>query len=377
MRGFLSAKSLNRTRLLVTRETLVLLLYMAAGAMALNVFMQTRSFEEGSKQFGLAAMLAGEAERPFVYRQLLPIVANFVVERIPAAEREAFVQYHLDRYHLKQRYFEKARYPNKNSEIWTPSYAIAFHVVYVINFLSLLGLAYLLRFLLKRIVRAEEWLALVAPMFFLLFLPLSFMHGNFFYDIPELFFLAGLLLAAVKGKYLWWVLLLPLAVLNKESNVLVPLLYAPVIAITLKGKNKIFFACSAILLSLLGYFYIKNQFFDNLGGTTSWHLWENIRFWLAPGNYFLWHDFYVPMIPFPRGINFLFLGILISLLAFAWRNITPLLKGLLLMALTVNLPLWLAFCYRDEMRNLSFVFLPIFLIASYAFSILVSEKMRP
>ena len=51
---------------LVTKEAIVLLLYMAVSAMVLDTFMQTRSLEEGSPAFGLEKMLEGTAQRPFV-----------------------------------------------------------------------------------------------------------------------------------------------------------------------------------------------------------------------------------------------------------------------------------------------------------------------
>lgn len=101
-----------RIRLLIAREALVLMLFMAISAMTLNVFMQTRSLEEGSPAFGLAAMLNGTAERPYVYRQLLPIAANYVAGLVPDKDQEAFVQYHLDKYHLKQHYFGRAKHIN-------------------------------------------------------------------------------------------------------------------------------------------------------------------------------------------------------------------------------------------------------------------------
>jgi hypothetical protein len=90
----------------------------------------------------------------------------------------------------------------------------------------------------------------------------------------------------------------------------------------------------------------------------------------------LWHDFYAPMIPFPRGANVLLAAVVISLFALAWHHIQRQVKQLFFMALAINLPLWLAFCYTDEMRNLSFVFLPAFLMASHALPRLVDNTAK-
>lgn len=350
-----------------TKELLVFLIYMAAAALTLNVFMQTRSFEEGSGEFGLASMLDGSAHRPYVYRQLIPIIANNAVELIHEQDREAFVQYHLDKYHLKQQYFGRAKFQNKGMDDWTPSYALKFHIIYAVNFLSLLGLAYLLRYLARDGAVELDAISIMAPVVFLILLPLSFMHGNFYYDFLELFFLAALLLSAMSGKFTWWILLLPLAVLNKESNILVPILYLPVICCVANRRYKTLMIVGlGTSLAAAAYFYTKASYANNLGGETVWQLWKNIDFWLNPKSYFLWQDFYIPGIPFPRGLNLILVLMLLSLISIAWKKLAPRIKALLVVAFVVNIPLWLLFCQADEMRNLSFVFLPLFLVATKA-----------
>ena len=136
------------------------------------------------------------------------------------------------------------------------------------------------------------------------------MLGNYYYDFVELFFLSLLLLTAIKGYYAWWLLLLPLAVLNKESNILVPFLYAAImIGNSSKWRSRLFIAIGFIV-SVGVYFFIKQKYSQNPGGTVMWQLGKNIDFWLTPENYFLWHDFYAPMILFPRGFNIILLAVL-------------------------------------------------------------------
>lgn len=242
----------------------------------------------------------------------------------------------------------------------------------MIDFLSLLGLVYLLRMLVGAVAAAPEnpILGVTAPIVFLLLLPLSFMHGNFFYDFPELFFLGGLLLTALKGRYAGWILLLPLAVLNKESNILVPLLYLPVLYASFRsagGRSRAGLVLSLAVAGALSatlYLYIQSGFADNPGQTTIWQLQENLAFWTTLQNYFLWQDFYAPLIPFPRGLNLLFVAVLLLLVSIAWRSLTRSLQWLFLISLAISAPLWLFYCYTDEMRNLSFTFIPLFLVCT-------------
>ena len=325
--------------------------------------MQTRSFEEGSAEFGFSKMLDGSADRPYVQRRLVPIIANYAASLVSHEEQAAFVQYHLDRHHLKQLYFEKAKYQNKNVEVWSPEFAIKYHVTYVIIFFSLLGTLYCLRSLTSTVSPNEYFLTPFVPVIFILLLPLSFLHGNFYYDFVELFFLSILLLTAIKGYYAWWLMLLPLAVLNKESNILVPFLYAAIIiGNSSKWSSRLLIAIGFIL-SVGVYFFIKQMYSHNPGGEVIWQLGKNINFWLTPKHYFLWHDFYAPMIPFPRGFNIILLVVLASLLFRQWGEKPLFTKRLFVLAVLINIPLFMLFCHQDEMRNLSFLFLPIYLLS--------------
>ena len=59
-------------------------------------------------------MLEGSAHRPYVYRQLVPIIANYAASLVSPEEQPAFVERYLDQYHLKELYFEKGKYHMKS-----------------------------------------------------------------------------------------------------------------------------------------------------------------------------------------------------------------------------------------------------------------------
>jgi hypothetical protein len=169
-------------------------------------------------------------------------------------------------------------------------------------------------------------------------------------------------------------LLLPLAVLNKESNILVPFLYAAIIIGNgSKWKYRLFIAIGFIV-SVGVYFFIKQKYSQNPGGTVMWQLGYNIDFWLAPKNYFLWHDFYTPMVPFPRGFNIILLLVLAKLLFWQWGEKPLFAKRLFVLAVLINIPLFILFSWNDEIRNLSFLFLPIYLLSIH--TLLTPELVR-
>lgn len=350
----------------LSREGLILLLYIGVSAAVLNIFMQTRGLEEGSPRFGLAHMLDGSAELPFVKRQLLPQVANLLTELVPPSEREAFVRYHLDKYQLKQTYFKRARLSNSGHETWTADYALKYHLIYALMFASLLCTLYLLRATGQVMLPSSNPLSPFLPIGFALLLPLTFMHGGFFYDFSELFFFAALMLAAAKAKYQAWLLLLPLAVFNKETAILAPILFAPILFLNCRNISQRIIVILSIALAASLFWLIRQEFSANPGGDTLWELPHNLIFLSQPSNYFLWADLYAPLIPVPRGFSLLFIGALIVLISPIWRDLPKVLKQLFWVALIVDLPLLILFGYRDEIRNLSMLFIPIYLAVAYA-----------
>src|SRR4051812_4264617 len=346
--------------MLFSRETIVLLLFMAAAAGALNIFMQTRSLEEGSGEFGFAKMLDGTAHRPYVFRRLVPITVNAMAELIPAADQAKFVAYHLDRFHLRDTYFGRARFANGPGESWTPEYSLKYHLAYLLMFGSLFASLYLLRGIAAHYLPSAPWVHIAGPAFFALLLPLSFMHGGFYYDFVELLFLAALWCALAYDAAWLWVLLLPLAVANKETAILAPIFLAPLIHQRLRS---IVIVCVASLLALAAFFYVRTTFASNPGSGVMFQLQDNLSFWSHPTSYFLWHDFIAPLVPFPRGVNILAIAAIGTLIALGWKQAPTRVRYTFVLSAILSIPLWMFFGYRDEIRNLSLMFMPAYLLA--------------
>jgi hypothetical protein len=353
---------------LISREAFILLIYMAVAASVVNIFMQARSFCEGIATFSLSHMLDGSAERPWVYRRLVPIITNQAVNLIPSEQRAAFADEYLSKYRLKELYFAKSRETigdvNLPLDEWTAEYSIKFHAVYCIIFLSLIGSLYCLRAITNTTCQPTNTLAPFLPALFVLLFPISFDIGGYYYDFVGLFFLCLLLLTALRRNYSLWMLLLPLAVLNKESNILVPMLYAPVLLSYCDKWRWRVFLIIGFFASLAIFFFVREQYSQNTGTPVDWQLWPNIHFLLTLKNYFLWDDLFAPMIPFPRGFNLLLVAVLASLVFWQWRQNPGYARGLLAVGLLVNIPLFIMFGTLDEMRNLSFLFIPIYLLAA-------------
>lgn len=107
---------------------------------------------------------------------------------------------------------------------------------------------------------------------------------------------------------------------------------------------------------------MKYIYADNPGSPLMFHLVRNIKYYLNPFSYFRGEVTYG--VYSPRGVSFLFLLGIISLVAYGWRSFDDTMKRHAYIAAVVNLPLYFLFCYTGELRNLSMLYLVfVFLIA--------------
>ena len=203
------------------RSCAVLLLYMATSAWCLASFMDKWGFREDESRFGLTQMMEHTAHRPFAYRVLVPWIVNGMGQLIPLRSVEHALdrldpQENLRRNLLRQRYFKA-----EGAVAWTRDVRRRYLFTYLLLFAVLVGTMFVLR-KLTDVHLPGSVLCDFAPIAFVTLLPLTFIRGGYYYDFPELLFLAASFLLAVHKRYFLLVAVFGLAVLNKESNLLLP-----------------------------------------------------------------------------------------------------------------------------------------------------------
>jgi len=127
---------------------------------------------EASPKYSIVMMLDSTAHRPFVYRQLAPLIANFLDRHTPASWKAGAEQ---AAWHLAKRS--------------QPEYRFRYLVIYYLTFFSLFVSLFLLRLILID-WGLDESIALIAPIAFVLAMPYLQTQGGYFYDSIELLFLA-------------------------------------------------------------------------------------------------------------------------------------------------------------------------------------------
>jgi hypothetical protein len=85
-------------------------------------------------------------------------------------------------------------------------------------------------------------------------------------------------------------------------------------------------------------------------------------------------SFYAPFIPFPRGGNVAWGAMISWIVWFRWREKPRMFRQLLGLAAALNFALFLLFGLEDEIRNLSLMFVPMYLVFCDSVLRLYSEK---
>lgn len=158
----------------------------------------------------LGDLIEGSARRPFVYRVFLPHSASALAKILPIKiQASAFQPPFLRETFLR---LSEKGYPEE-----------AFLVLLFI-FFSLAGFMYIEKKFLADLGFSKE--AQLALPTLLLFLSMPFTaHFGYIYDIPQLFLFTTSLWLLYRQKWGWYLFLFLLTTLNKETSILLTLLY--------------------------------------------------------------------------------------------------------------------------------------------------------
>jgi hypothetical protein len=327
---------------------------------------------EGRTQF--EPMLDGTADRPYVYRQLLPQLANWIDARVSE--------------HIKDRLFEKKEIlglsflersqasllnhvlvlQTANSQspiVQDRKYFLRYAIVYVIAFLFAWIAVYAM-FLAGKAVGYPPFASALAAIAMILLMPYFMSVGGYFYDYPELAFFALAVWMATRFDW-WWIV--PLAVLgtwNKESFLLfIPSLY-PILRqrssqrSALTGTGVLGFCCAIV------YFLLRMRYQHNPGGAIEMHIIDQVHYLLnQPTAYSVYLEKTYGLTLMERGFDLL---VLLLIVWTAWRgwNLLPRpVRRHAQIAATINIPLYFVLCAPGELRDLSMLYITLlFLLAA-------------
>ena len=345
----------SRSTRLFHRMCLVVLLTLVS-ASSFSAFYEKWHFrEQGARGTDLIVefdrMIDGTASRPYIYRQLLPDIANSFARVLPV---EAIAR------RVPQRAKDRISAAfNLSSKAYPAQYLILYIATYLFALVASLALC--------RVCNAAnvtEPVAVFAAVVFMLLFPLFGVKGGYFFDFPELFFMAVAVWIALKLDW-WWII--PVAALgtwNKESFLLFMFTLYPLFrrrhsrVSSLIGVGVLVAVCFAV------YLPIRHHFAHNPGGAVEWHLKDQIDFFLHPFRLDTWidrtYDLMFPALSAPIPML-----LLIWTVWRGWRYLPYWLRRHALIGAMINIPLFLLFCQPGEFRDLSMLYVSFLLILAF------------
>ena len=201
-------------------------------------------------------------------------------------------------------------------------------------------------------------IAALAAIILALLLPFFMTAGGYFYDYPELAFLALAVWMALKFDWWWLIPVVALATWNKESFLLfIPTLY-PLLRQrssrikALAGTGTLGLTCAAV------YYSLRLRFRHNPGGTVIWN--DQITSLFHPSN-LLTHDttYGIPILSSYNPLTLVLIGWTVWR---GWRCLPRPIQRHAQLAAVINLPLYLLFCVSGELRDLSLLYIALLLL---------------
>jgi hypothetical protein len=308
--------------------------------------------------FSIDRMLDGTANRPYVYRQLIPQIANAIDQVTPKTIKEKIAS--------KFSFIIENTYASVKLETFKPQYMFRCFIVYTISSASLLISMFLLRAICIEVSKSNIS-GTIAPICFALCFPLILTQGGYFYDFGELLFFSASFLLALRNRFIWILPITPFAVLNKESFLFFLFTLIPLIKPLTSRYRLVLFTIASVFLAAVVNFVVKSVYANNEGAALEFHLQDNIRFYLNPLDYLFSHESGYGTI-LPKGFSIIILLSIFIIVSKSWQFLERPIKQHTLVALAINIPLFILFCYRDELRNLSMLFI--------AFTIMIAVYVK-
>lgn len=331
--------------------------YIVVAGAVMNGFYTKWRLNDGHSALGLAQMVEGTAHRPYVYRQFLPALANGIQAMLPPATVERLSERLAEPRRVNSRSGLAMRFPA--SEALSPAVTLRYHLVYYLTFAALLTSLFVMRRVALQ-AGTNAVAATAAPALLALMMPFFLTEGGFFYDFVELMFIMSAVLLALgasrqtPGRLCALVALAGLATWNKEAFFFfTPALY-PLLRRNLPRRHAAGIVAVLVLVCGCVYLALRVRYAGNPGSTVDYQLWDNLRFYVDPGNWVRTENTYGVLLP--RGFS------LVSILVFAgiaingWTRLPQPLRRHAQIALVINVPLFLLFCSPGEMRNLSLLY---------------------
>jgi len=330
---------------------LLFIFYWMVATSSLSGFVGKWALRDSEATYGIEQILDNTAIRPFAYRILVP-AASGMAERIVPDKIKAYAVDKLGPY----RTFSRATSSAKEN------YAFRYVVIMYACLGFCLGSLFVLRSVLLNLGLATQTATFIPAVFIMAF-PFIQTIGGYFYDYVELFFLAAAMLLAMHNKWLALLALTIPATLNKEAFFFfLPTLY-PILRSNSSRNFSLSVLAAAIGISGVVNLIVKWQYLGAGGDAAHFQLIDNLQKYLSPKLYGQLEVTYGFVGPSGAFIGTIFT--IVAIILRGWKFCPPAIRSHILIASSINLPLFMLFCAAGEMRNLSLLFVGFIVLIAY------------
>lgn len=335
------------------KKLMLIFLILTVSAAGFCGFFVKWALRDDAETFGFTAMIENTAKRPFIHRQLVPVIAKSIVEVIPEKTKEKLSANLLEKKHIEKR-FAQAIIP--------PKYVLEYYLTVAICFLSFFAAIWILRGLLIEVLQDEVAGTLGAMLFALIF-PYFEVLGGYYYDILEILFMFLAAKFALRGKFIALLILAPIATWNKESFFFFLATLYPLTRLNFDAKKSAAITLASIFFSGLAYLYVREMFINNPGDAADGRFFEHMEFLFDISTYFLTDSIYG--VPLPSRMFFLHIIYVLFIAKSSWKNLNDGWKNHAKIALIINGVLYFLYVVPGELRDLSMLYISLIILTSY------------
>lgn len=356
------------------KQFLLFCAYLLVAAAAFNGFYSKWELRDGSPKMNAQSMLDGTANKPFVYRQLGPIIANGLDAALPDALRTKLTKTLSD----PNRRSAIAR--DASSESLIPSLANRYYALYYLTFFALLASLYTIRRMCL-LAGAPSAPATIAPALMALMFPFVLTEGGYYYDFFELMFLTGGVALALSprfsvfGRLVCMCAWAALATANKESFFFFSFALYPLFRIHANRITAATLTGTTALVCGLVYLYFRMKYAANIGDSIDLQWANNAAFYVVPSNWWRMELTYGVLLP--RAFSVFFILIFVSIAVVGWQKLSAPMRGHVKLAAAINLPLFLIGGAPGEVRNLSMLLPGLAALLAMALAVWYTPPISP
>ncbi|MHC4132442.1 MAG: hypothetical protein ACYSR3_10675 [Planctomycetota bacterium] len=242
---------------------MIIAAYMAVSAVPIVVGV-FRPGVTGYKRAMLQDMVYGRAYRPFVKRQLVPIIVRAGVWILPEQ--------------LEQKLEEEFSQSGLAAKLgWPKDYAAEFILTLGVMYASLVGFLIVLKQFFSIFLNIPRWFSHLVVLLVGVSLPVTFAGQMYIYDFMQLLiFTLGILLLYEQKWSLFYPVYI-LACINKETSVLIPFVFLCWKGLEVLKKSNLWHFLFQVVIGFGICFLISYIFRNNPGGSMEWHLERNLN----------------------------------------------------------------------------------------------------